>query len=163
MIFVTVGTYVSFDRLVKAVDEWAGRCGRSDVFAQIGSDGWRPKHIKWTEFLDPKEFARKVEEADIIIAHAGMGSIITALDSNKPILVMPRRLDLHEMPGKSDHQVCTARRLMESGYITAAFDEGELASKLDQLEIISSERNIASNTLPQLLDTIKDFINDETA
>lgn len=36
MIFVTVGTQVQFDRLIRTVDEWAGARARSDIFAQIG-------------------------------------------------------------------------------------------------------------------------------
>ena len=36
MIFVTVGTQLAFDRMIKAVDEWAGARGRTDVFAQVG-------------------------------------------------------------------------------------------------------------------------------
>ncbi len=36
MIFVTVGEQLPFDRLVRAVDEWAAASGK-EVFAQIGN------------------------------------------------------------------------------------------------------------------------------
>ena len=42
MIFVTVGAQMPFDRMCKAVDAWAAKRGRSDVFAQIGETEWRP-------------------------------------------------------------------------------------------------------------------------
>ena len=90
MILVTVGTELPFNRLVRVVDEWALATGRQDVFAQIGETDWRPKHIAWSKFLQPTEFARRFAEAEIVVAHAGMGTILSALQWEKPILVMPR-------------------------------------------------------------------------
>lgn len=91
MIFATVGSQEPFDRLIRAVDEWARARGRSDVFAQIGNSTIRPRHIEFTNFLEPADFNRVIREATIIVAHAGMGSIISALEIGKPIVVMPRR------------------------------------------------------------------------
>ena len=94
MIFVSVGAQMSFDRLIRNVDEWAGRQGRDDIFAQIGPSDFKPKHMRFTEFIDPTEFRQRVTECDYLVAHAGMGCIITALELGKPILVFPRRGDL---------------------------------------------------------------------
>jgi UDP-N-acetylglucosamine transferase subunit ALG13 len=105
VIFVTVGSSEPFDRLVRAVDEWAGLRGRSDVFAQIGHSDYQPKHIQCSKFLDPSEFRTRFNNAQFVVAHAGMGSIITALEIGKPIVVMPRRAHLGET--RSDHQVAT--------------------------------------------------------
>jgi len=73
VIFATVGSQESFDRLIRAVDEWAILRGRDDVFAQIGGSTLQPKHIKFTKFLEPNEFNRVIREASVIVAHAGMG------------------------------------------------------------------------------------------
>jgi len=59
-----------------------------------------------------------------------MGTIITALELDKPILVMPRRGDLGET--RNDHQLATARRLHALGLIEVALDEAELRSRLDE-------------------------------
>src|SRR5690349_506002 len=96
MIFVTVGAQMPFDRLVRCVDHWAAGRGRRDVFAQIGPTAWRPENIEFVQFMEPPEFRARVTEAKAVVAHAGMGSIITALELGKPILVMPRRGDLRE-------------------------------------------------------------------
>jgi UDP-N-acetylglucosamine transferase subunit ALG13 len=53
VIFVTVGAQMPFDRLVKAVDQWAGENGREDIYAQIGQSDYRPSNIQWTKFLKP--------------------------------------------------------------------------------------------------------------
>jgi len=88
MIFVTVGAQMPFDRLVKTVDQWACERGRDDVFAQIGMTDYRPSNIQWTDFLTAEEFKQRFEAANVIVAHAGTGSIITALQLGKPILIM---------------------------------------------------------------------------
>src|SRR5688500_9921748 len=94
VIFVTVGAQMPFDRLVRAVDAWAE--GRTDVVAQIGESAYVPKTLRWTRFLEPEAFRRHYAEAKVVVAHAGTGSIITALQIGKPIIVMPRRAALRE-------------------------------------------------------------------
>ena len=118
MIFVTVGAQMPFDRLVKAVDQWAASQGRGDV-AQIGSTDYRPSAIQWTRFLDPEKFKHRFETAKVVVAHAGTGSIITALQLGKPILVMPRRANLRET--RNDHQVATADRFRRFPSSLASF------------------------------------------
>lgn len=150
-----------FDRMVRAVDEWAGEHRREDVFAQIGPTDWQPDHVRWTRFLQPPEFAERIAEAKVIVAHAGMGSIITALTTGKPILVMPRRGDLRET--RNDHQVATARRFQQLGKVAVAFDENELKSRLDRLDEVASAGRVGPWAGDQLLNTIRDFISGEKA
>lgn len=132
MLFLTVGAQMPFDRLVRAVDAWAARGGNGGVFAQIGRGGYRPAHLRYVEFLDPRAFRTAFAGATAIIAHAGMGTIINALELGKPILVMPRRGDLAET--RNDHQLATAQRFRELGLVEVAQDERELADRLDQLD-----------------------------
>lgn len=150
---------MSFDRMVRAVDEWAGRRGRTDVFAQIGPTDWRPAHVRWTQFLEPPEFAQRVKEAEVIVAHAGMGSIITAMTTGKPILVMPRRGDLRET--RNDHQIATAARFRELGRVAVALDENELCTQLDRLDELKSDSAVGPWASEQLITTIQTFISGE--
>jgi UDP-N-acetylglucosamine transferase subunit ALG13 len=156
MIFVTVGAQMAFDRLVRTVDEWAGLRGRSDIFAQIGASDYRPRHITATRFLDPAEFRGRVEGARVVVAHAGMGSIITALELGKPIIVMPRRGDLHET--RSDHQVATAKHFVRQGRIIVAFDEHELVEKLDQAVTLCGGEPISDRASPRLIAALRFFL-----
>lgn len=130
MIFVTVGTQLPFDRLVRSIDEWAGRSGRSDVFAQIGDTEFRPSHIQWAPFLSPGETAKRISDANVIVAHAGMGTIIAGLEAAKPIIVFPRRADLGEH--RNDHQLATARRFGERGLVRVATESDDLSQLLDR-------------------------------
>jgi UDP-N-acetylglucosamine transferase subunit ALG13 len=156
MIFVTVGTQGQFDRLVRAVDGWAGARRKLEVFAQIGPSQYRAAHIRTEPFIDPAEFRRRVESANLVVAHAGMGSIITALELGKQIIVMPRRADLGEQ--RNDHQIATAKRFAEQGRIQVAFDQQELIRKLDQVESLDKSERLSAQAPADLIDAIRAFI-----
>ena len=155
MIFVTVGSQAPFDRLIRAVDHWAHSRGRSDVFAQIGPADYRPKSIEAVPFLEPSQFRERVKSASVVVAHAGMGVIITALEHGKPIIVMPRRGDLKET--RNNHQIATAQQFLQRGRIAVANDEEELMVKLDSASFQSTEQ-ICSQASDELIGAIRNFI-----
>lgn len=161
MIFVTVGAQMPFDRMVRTVDEWARLRGRSDVFAQIGCTDWTPRHIPFVHLLEPDDFRMRVRQANVIVAHAGMGSILTALEAGKPILVMPRRGDLKET--RNDHQVATARRFGDQGRVAVAMDEHALAQRLDELSSLVSSAPISNSASPRLIEAVRSFIQGSIA
>ncbi len=161
MIFVTVGTDLPFDRMVKVIDKWARQSARQDVFAQIGEGGWEPEYIRFSNFLEPPEFNKLFKSADVIISHAGMGTILSALHFGKPILVMPKRASLGEH--RSEHQVATARRMMELGNVNVAFDEHELRTRLDHLDTLSAGKQIDIHAGDSLISGLRAFIHQSTA
>ena len=153
MILVTVGAQMAFDRLVAAVDEWAGRTPGADVFAQIGPSELRPQHVRWERFLDPAAFRERVVACDAIVAHAGMGSILTALEYGKPILVMPRRGDLQET--RNDHQVATAARFREMGRVAVADNATQLAPWLDRIKDLRAAAKISPYASAELIGALR--------
>jgi len=156
-LFVTVGTQFPFDRLVRTVDEWVGNFGGAvEAFAQVGPSSYTPRHMRSASFVSAGDCLREVQEASAVIAHAGMGSIITALEFGKPVIVMPRRADRGEH--RNDHQLATARSLLAQGKVTVAMDEAHLREKLDQLEQLSAHRRISTHASPRLLDALRQFI-----
>ncbi|HMB77844.1 MAG TPA: glycosyltransferase [Kiloniellaceae bacterium] len=156
MIFLTVGTQVAFDRLVAAVDAWAGAHGRRDVVGQIGPSHFRPDHMEWHESLPPADFRARLEAADVLVAHAGLGSILMALQEAKPIVIFPRRAALGEQ--RNDHQLATARAFADYPGIAVAFDEAELRERLDSLDALRPPAKIGPHASPQLLAAVRDFI-----
>jgi UDP-N-acetylglucosamine transferase subunit ALG13 len=155
MIFVTVGTQLPFDRLIRTIDRWASARPYADAFAQIGPAQYRPHHMPWAEFLDAEECRRKTEQADVVVAHAGMGSILTALEYGRPILVMPRLSALGEH--RNDHQLDTAKKLLAQGRIFVAFDENQLLEKLEYLNKLQPSERIPVHASSILLDTLRLF------
>lgn len=156
MIFVTVGTDKPFDRMMKVVDRWAGETGRKDVFAQIGEGGWEPRHVPYVNFLEPVEFKDRFARARLIIGHAGMGTILSALLHGKPILVMPKLARLGEH--RNEHQTATAKRMMELGNVNVAFDEAEMLAKLEAVDHLTPRSPIGPYASGPLVQGIRDFI-----
>lgn len=158
MIFVTVGSAEPFDRLISAMDQWAGLRGRKDVFAQIGKSNYIPRHIEVVQFLGPTEFRERVQAASLVVAHAGIGSIVAALEIGKPIIVMPRRKHLGET--RSDHQVATAKQFAQRQFISVAADEEDLIQKLEREEALAAPNKIQREAAPSLISAVRSFILD---
>jgi UDP-N-acetylglucosamine transferase subunit ALG13 len=150
VIFVTVGGQLPFDRLVHAVDQWASEQQRTDVFAQIGESTSPPKRIQWQRLLSPPDFQAKAREAQVIIAHAGIGSILTALEFGKPMVIMPRRAHLGEH--RNDHQWATVKHLSKDIGVAVAADESELIEQLGRLNELRSPTDARGQEYTRLLD-----------
>jgi len=131
LILVTVGGQLPFDRLIRCVDTWAGRNGGVELFAQVGAGEYAPQHMRFERFLAPARFRELATDAEAIVAHAGVGTILTALELQKPLLVFPRRAEHREH--RNDHQLGTARYFGSRGHIQVAFTEAELLERLPHL------------------------------
>lgn len=160
MIFVTIGTQIPFDRLIEAVDDWAAGANGEEVFAQVGPSTYAAKHIKTKPFITPQEFRQYAQRARIIISHAGMGSILTALEFGKRIAVMPRRGDLGEH--RNDHQIATAKYFGGQGRVVVASDRLELFEKLAQWNDADALEPISATASPALIATIRRFIESDS-
>lgn len=156
MIIVTVGTQLPFDRLVSAVDKWAGTRRELEVFAQIGATDNEPKNVRWARKVPPADFRQLFEQADAIVAHAGIGTILAALQLGKPILIMPRKAVLGEQ--RNDHQLATARRFETMGYVNVAWNEEEVAEKLDTMDKWRRGDGLHRSASPELVSRVREFL-----
>jgi UDP-N-acetylglucosamine transferase subunit ALG13 len=156
-IFVTVGAQMPFDRLVMGVDAWASGREHCELFAQVGPGGAVPVSFPAVEFLEPSAFRSRIEWCDTLVAHAGMGSILTALQYGKHILVMPRRGDLRET--RNDHQVASAHRFGEMSAIDVALTSEALPGRLDALGIPQGVKRIEDHASSRLLGAVSQFIS----
>ena len=155
MIFVTVGTQLPFDRLVGAMDDWAAHHPGIEVFGQIGPTSAIPRHFKAVDFLPPTEVEDCIRRAECIVAHAGLGTILSALVLRRPLIIMPRRQALKEH--RSDHQVTTARWLQDDLRLTVAADTEQLCRLLDARQTLCLGRELDDAASPRLLDTLRQF------
>ncbi|PKP46554.1 MAG: hypothetical protein CVT94_14355 [Bacteroidetes bacterium HGW-Bacteroidetes-11] len=156
-IFVVVGTQEPFDRMVKTIDLWARNNITHSIFAQISRTEYKPESIGFTDFISPELFDQHFNEADLIVSHAGMGTIISALRHSKPIIVMPRMASMHEH--RNDHQLATAKSFEKLGYVQAVYSEEELFKALDSAERIEPAAKIGPGASTGLINTIKNFID----
>lgn len=162
MIFVTVGNMDPFDRLVRTVDDWAADRDPDEVFVQIGNGRYRPQHCRYVDFMSPIRFRETFAQADFVVSHAGMGTIITALEQAKPLVVMPKRASLGEQ--RNEHQLATVRRFRRSTRIRVAENEQELLEVLADLAASSPspadaiQQTEEWNPDPSLIGFVRDFI-----
>lgn len=156
MIFVTVGTQLPFDRLVKTVDAWSASAEAADAFAQIGDGLYQPAHMPWLRYLLPEAFRTKLDAATLVVSHAGMGNVLLALRAQKPMIVMPRRAAFREH--RNDHQLATATWLRQVQGITVVEDAAELAEALRCVNW-TKPNPVRAEASPELLSAIREFIN----
>ncbi|MFX1517988.1 MAG: glycosyltransferase, partial [Promethearchaeota archaeon] len=88
MIFVTVGT-TAFPRLIEKMDEIAGEIDEP-VLMQIGLTKYSCKNAKCIQFLSYEDIVGYMQQARIIVCHDGVGTILAALQLNKPVVAVPR-------------------------------------------------------------------------
>lgn len=162
MIFLTVGSQMPFDRLVAAVDRWAESSPTTRVLGQIGNSELPLKSIQGVSTLPPDEFRRVVQDAEVIVAHAGMGSILTAMEYGKPLVVMPRKGNLLET--RNDHQVATCQWLKDQGSVFIADDERYIADAIERALAKSQAREpISADASDALIEGVRRFIFGATA
>jgi len=163
LIFLTTGTQLPFDRLVKAVDEWAESAQPDcEIFGQVlspPSDPYRPRNFDIRTRLSPAEYADIFERTQLIISHAGMGTILTALTQGKQICIMPRQFKYGEH--RNDHQLATVERLGDYAGLHKAGDEDDLPRCLDdalQARSASDSTMLDPFASPDFTNTLRTFI-----
>ena len=129
MIFVTIGTMYGFPRLIKEMDDIADGIDE-EVIMQIGETIYEPKNTKYFRFTSREEMNQLYKNSRIVICHAGVGSILSAIEYAKPVIVIPRRKEYGEVI--DDHQLEIARELENEGIINAVYDINELRNILKE-------------------------------
>jgi UDP-N-acetylglucosamine transferase subunit ALG13 len=157
MIFVTIGSLFPFDRLVRVMDAIAPTMPEHAFFAQIGEGKYEPTHMAFARMLSRREFTAKINEATLIVAHAGMGSVIQAMESRKPIVLLPRIFEQGEHT--TDHQMATARWLAEKPGVYVAMEDADLGETIKAaLAGVRGEGAMTASAPPEFLAKIRDFI-----
>ena len=156
MIFVTVGSQLPFDRLIVAIDEWAALNTETKVIVQVGKSNFISKFCQIKNHIDPCEWEQLVSDADLIIGHAGMGTILNCIDLNKPLVIMPREYKLGEI--RNDHQIATVSYFKDVPGIYIANDKDSLHESINTiLQDGCQTAQVESKNLDLLVDELRDF------
>ncbi len=134
LIFVTVGSrQYPFDRLFKKLDElYEEGTLKEEMFAQVGTSTYKPKHYKYKDFISPEEFDEYVKQADIVVSHGASGSIMKALNADKKVIAVTRLEKYGEHI--NDHQIQNNEAFRDNHYVIMAdlelTDLGECFKKI---------------------------------
>lgn len=149
LILVCVGaSEYKFDRLLKIIDNLCedGILSSNEVIAQIGLTTYVPKHYKYFDLIGREEFQNYVEQANLVISHAGTGCVLPPLKLGKKVIVFPRLEKFNEHV--DDHQKELSEVLASTGYVMTAETESDLikcienAKRFIPRKFISNTKNI---------------------
>ncbi len=122
MILVTTGANgAPFDRLLAVVERFDTD---EEVVVQHGPSRLRPAGATCLDFVTFEELGELVTRARVVVAHAGVGSILLCASRGRVPIVVPRLARYNEVV--DDHQVFLARRLAATGNVVCTEDLEEL-------------------------------------
>jgi UDP-N-acetylglucosamine transferase subunit ALG13 len=136
MILVTTGSSgAPFDRLISVIERLEAR--DEEIVVQHGPSKIRPSGATCVDFLPFERLSELVRTARVVVAHAGVGSILLCLTWGQAPVVVPRQSRYGEVI--DDHQLMLARRLVTLGAVTCVEDANHLP------EVVRTHRRLCRN------------------
>jgi len=157
MILVTLGTQdKSFKRLLEAIDKQidAGKI-KDKVVVQAGLTKYKSDNMEIFDFIPVSKFDDLINSCDILITHAGVGSIITGLKHHKKVIAAARLKKYKEHT--NDHQLQIVDNFTKAGYILPLDNFDELDKVLNRIKKFKP-KEYRSNT-KNFTKLIKDYID----
>ena len=157
MILVMLGTQNnSFHRLLEEIDKLIdiGKI-QEEVIVQAGYTKYESKNMKIIDFLPSKELEKLEQQANCIITHGGVGSIIGSIEKGKKVIAVPRLKQYGEHV--NDHQLDIVESFDKLGYIIGIKDVSELEVALQRVEKFKP-REYVQNT-GNIIKIVEDFID----
>ena len=158
MIFVTLGTQaMDFTRCLRMLDEMIEHYNiKEEVVVQMGNSNYKSNNFKILSFLPEDVFKKYIDEASVVISHAGSGALFNAIKKGKKTITVARLKKYHEMV--DDHQTELAKKLSEDGYIIdGTYSLVEAWSKLQGF--IPRPNDFKCTIVDELRLLLKDWLN----
>jgi len=159
MIFVTVGNhYQGFDRLIKKADEIASHTSY-DILIQKGYSHYRPQSAQYFDFVPIQEAMHYIQASELVISHAGIGTIILCKEYGIPLLIFPRRKKYGEHGTGHPMEIDKAIGERKDGHIFIVYEEEQLEAKIAEVLARKQKAHPVANVgRANLIKIIKKFI-----
>lgn len=156
MVLVGLGTQdKSFERLLKQIDKEIKNGNiNEEVIVQAGYTKYESENMKIFDYVTQEELNEYVKKARLIITHAGVGSILTGLENDKKVIVVPRLEKYGEHT--NDHQVQIAEQFSEEGYVIYLKNLKDLVKVINEIDNFKPKK-LKHNT--KIIETIEEFID----
>ena len=130
-----------------------------EIVMQRGYSRYLPKNTKYFDFVSMNIGIEYIQKSELVISHAGIGTIILCKEHGIPILILPRRKGYGEH--MNDHQMEIAKALEErrDENIHVIYQKDQLKENI--LKILKEgRRNIPAENIGKanLIKTIREFI-----
>lgn len=157
MIFVTLGTQdKSFTRLLDAIDKQIRKGNiKEKVIVQAGHTNYISNNMEILKIIPMEDFDKYIKECDLLITHAGVGSIMTGLTNNKKVIAVARLKKYNEHT--NDHQIQIAEEFSKEGYVLYLDDFDKLDEFLLKIKKFKPKKFKYNNK--NFVKIIEDFID----
>ena len=157
MIFVILGTQdKQFKRLLNAIEQEIDNGNiNEEVIVQAGNTVYISDKMQIFDLLPKDKFDKYIQDADILITHGGVGSILTGIKYKKVIIAAPRLSKYKEH--LNDHQLQIVEKFSSDGYILA-YNDGDDLGKIIEKARKFVPREYTSNNF-NIIKIISDFID----
>ena len=160
MILVLLGTQNnSFHRLLEKIDELIEKNVIDEkVIVQSGYTKYDSKNMRLFDLIPQEELERYQEQADLIITHGGVGSIISSIKKDKKVIAVPRLQKYQEHV--NDHQKQIVELFNKKGYIIGINEVEELEDAIIKMQdFVPVKYKETEYGAKKILKMIKDFID----
>lgn len=132
LIFVILGTHeLPFPRLLKEVERLKiDGVIDEEIIVQNGHTSYSSEYMTFSPFVSYEEMDKLFDQADLIITHAGTGSVTTALKKGKKVIAVARLAEFGEH--NDDHQLELVNVFEEQGHILSWAPGKDLAEVIAQ-------------------------------
>ena len=134
MILVMLGTQNNdFHRLLDEIEKNIENGNiNEEVVVQAGFTKYKSDKMKIFSLTSKENLENLIKQADLIITHAGVGSIEMALEQNKKVIAVPRLKKFGEHV--NDHQKDIEKKLDEKGCLIGIDDVSKLGFALKKVK-----------------------------
>ncbi len=157
MILVLLGTqHNEFKRLLEKIEEAIDNGFiKERVVVQAGYTKYKTDKMKVFDMISKEVLNNLVDEANIVITHGGIGSIIMALKKHKKVIAVPRLHEFNEHV--NDHQRQIVNIFNEKNYLIGLQNVEDLPEALKQIETFEPEEYKGNHK--KIMKIIEDFID----
>ena len=153
MILVLLGTQNnSFHRLLEEIEKNIKNGNIQDeVVVQAGFTKYESEYMKIFDMIPQEEFQKLIEDANLVITHGGVGSIMSAVRKNKKVIAVPRLKKYGEHV--NNHQCEIINTFKKQGIIIGTNGVEELEKALKDVQNLETRQiNIGKNKIVQIID-----------
>lgn len=141
MTLVTLGTqHQEFTRLLDYIEN---SNLKGEIIVQAGYTKYESKRMKIFDFISYDEMEKYIDKSDLVITHAGTGSIVMPLKKDKKVIACARLSKFGEHV--DDHQVELVDVFYSEGYILKIDEDTSLNEVLKNIKNFKPKKFV-SNT-----------------
>lgn len=157
MTLIILGTQdKTFPRLLKAIEREIKKGNIKDkVIVQAGQTKYESKNMEIFDFIEMNKFNSLLKEADLVITHGGVGTILSAIRLNKKVIAVPRLKKY--MEHENDHQIQIVKEFDKLGYIKACLDLKKLDKVLEEIKDFKPKKYKSNNN--HMIKIIENYID----